>query len=472
MGYTHCFRANAAYSLYGVLKGNNDNGCSSGAYINSFFTNYGVDVFEPVMEAAGVFSEDDEDSYTAECAEGDDDDDDSGDDAYGGGYGGGTSYANKGDNLGSISYGMSCDGNQFVTKKFRGTVCDGKDEIEVTDLLESFNEAIVQVDCVEVYSAANDEDDEIASELLSYSSACSLREFPSLCPDPYGKLLRYTRALECSTGAKCLLTLPETQLGRDIASIVLLLSGIAMIGATLCCNWRRRRGKSRMDFIRESSDLSNVSKQGSAALSKASSSISQASAMVVEKIQNFAEAESPQSAGTTVQMQMVSSSVTRSRSVSSSPSAGQAEASNVSTPGSTRSGLVPAASEGQSSVGLNEAPETPTPNGASMPSAAEAIDSTPSTIATLQSIKSAEDRKMAATTEPPTYGPPSTRSARSTSTDDEAIAHTRIDEEVANNMLADKEMEQQTSYKRPALARMSKRLFGGRKRKVNKKFEY
>jgi hypothetical protein len=27
---------------------------------------------------------------------------------------------NKGENMGSTSYGMSCNGNQFVTKKFRG----------------------------------------------------------------------------------------------------------------------------------------------------------------------------------------------------------------------------------------------------------------------------------------------------------------------------------------------------------------
>jgi hypothetical protein len=97
-----------AYSLYGALKGNDDNGCTRGNYIHSFFTNYCVDAFEPVMEAAGTFSEDDEDSYSAECQDGDADADADGNDADGGGYGGGTSYANKGDNMGSSSYGMSC----------------------------------------------------------------------------------------------------------------------------------------------------------------------------------------------------------------------------------------------------------------------------------------------------------------------------------------------------------------------------
>jgi hypothetical protein len=465
MGYTHCFRANAAYSLYGVLKGNNDNGCSSGTYINSFFTNYGVDAFEPVMEAAGVFSEDDEESYTSECQEGGDNDD--GNDADGGGYGGGTSYANKGANMGSTSYGMSCNGNQFVTKKFRGGNCVGQDEVEVTDNLESFNAAIEQVQCVQVYSSSNNNnnngDNQIATELLSSSKACSLREFPDQCPDPYGKLIRYTRALECATGAKCLLTLPETRLGRDISSIVMLVSGVGMLGAALLCKWQRKRGKSQMDFIRESSDLSGYSKASSETISRVSSSVSQVSAKVVDAIQSYAEAEAPVNrsdsadspgVGRTVQMQMLSSNVAApspARSVPGSPRALQAAAS---TPGALR---------------------TPTKNVASMPSAAEAIDSTPSTVATFQSIQSAEDRKMAATGEPSTYGPPSTRVGRSTivhtSQDDEAIAHVRIDEEIANSMLADREMERTKTYKRPALARMSKRLFGGKKKKAAKKFE-
>jgi hypothetical protein len=471
MGYTHCFRANAAYSLYGVLKGNSDDGCTSGTYINSFFTNYGVDAFEPVMEAAGVFSEDNEDSYTAECQDGDDDDGNDGNDADGGGYGGGTSYANKGDNMGSTSYGMSCNGNQFVTKKFRGRYCDGKDEIKVTNLLESFNEAIEQVECVQVYSGSNGDNNgdggSIASDLLSYSKACSIREFPSQCPDPFGKLLKYTRTLECATGTTCLLRLPEARLGRDIASVVLLLSGLAMIGAACCCKWHRKRGKSQMEFIRESSDASKLST--AIFLSKVSSSFSYASSKVADAIQDFAEAEAPRGMGMTVEMEMATSNVSRSGLVSGSPSPVQAQASNMSTPDSTRLGLVHTASGGQASVGFNEAIQTPTRNVASLPSAAEAVDSTPSTVATFQSIQSAEDRKMAATSGPPTYGPPSTRAVRSR--DDEAIAHMRIDEEVANNMLADKEMEKQKSYKRPTLARISKRLFGGRKKKVNKKVE-
>jgi hypothetical protein len=149
------------------------------------------------MEAAGTFSEDDEDSYSAECQDGDADAD--GNDADGGGYGGGTSYANKGDNMGSSSYGMSCDGTKFVTKKFRGRYCDGKDEIEVTNLLESFNEAIEQVECVQVYSGSTDDngDEDIVSELLSSSKACTPR-IPFTVSGPVRQALEvHSRARVC-----------------------------------------------------------------------------------------------------------------------------------------------------------------------------------------------------------------------------------------------------------------------------------
>ncbi len=44
MGRTQCYRANAAYSLYGVKSGSTapSDPCSETQYMNSFFTNFGV----------------------------------------------------------------------------------------------------------------------------------------------------------------------------------------------------------------------------------------------------------------------------------------------------------------------------------------------------------------------------------------------------------------------------------------------
>ena len=51
MGHTQCFKANVAYSLYGVLKSDSSAGSSTAAtcnkhtYINSFFTTFGPESF-------------------------------------------------------------------------------------------------------------------------------------------------------------------------------------------------------------------------------------------------------------------------------------------------------------------------------------------------------------------------------------------------------------------------------------------
>jgi hypothetical protein len=75
---------------------------------------------------------------------------------------------------------------------------------------------------------------------------------------------------------------------------------------------------------------------------------------------------------------------------------------------------------------------------------------------------------MAATGDPSTYGPPSTRVFKvyqcKRIPDDESVLCVRIDEEIANSMLADTEMERRKTYKRPALARMSKQHSGGKRK--------
>lgn len=473
-----------------------------------------MDVFSPVWNAAGVSSAYD---YTSECQEGEDGDDDNG-----GGYGGGTSYANKGDNQGSTSYGLGCNGAQFASKEFRGSNCDGNDEIKIMDELESFNAAIEEVECTQIYSDSGEdnnnnenEDGNIAYSLLTYSKACSLREYPNACPDPYGKLSKYTRALECATGTYCLLSLQETRLGRDIASATLLFVGLIMLWATCKCKWQKTRGPSQMDLIREGSIISSAS----SALSKASSDISQLTPTQVRNaivstrgkvrnaivstpgkvrnvIQNFAEAERDEE-------DELLKSVSHRLDTDGPVLTVQEGTPNVSNPGSMSYEMVNVSSlrsNGSNPMGLPPVLfETPPPKAASAPygSAAAAIDSTPSTVATFQSNRSDDDRKMPSTVA--TFqanrsaddrkmpaaiavdgvqtstirGPPSTRSVQIPY--EEAIARmrnadaqARIDEEAATNVLFELKMKQKR-YKRPVLARMSQRLFGERVKKTKKK---
>jgi hypothetical protein len=96
--------------------------------------------------------------------------------------------------MGSTSYGMSCNGNQFVTKKFRG--CVGQDEVEITDNLRSFNAAIEQVECVQVYSSSNNNNNLTTMKITTrlQRNSCPLARHAvsanSLTmSDPYGKLI-------------------------------------------------------------------------------------------------------------------------------------------------------------------------------------------------------------------------------------------------------------------------------------------
>ena len=69
-----CIRANVAFSLYGTLQGEEDQGCSKKTFINSFYTTGGVESFTAAIANAGFqFSNGDEgngndgDGITSDC---------------------------------------------------------------------------------------------------------------------------------------------------------------------------------------------------------------------------------------------------------------------------------------------------------------------------------------------------------------------------------------------------------------------
>ena len=55
MSKTENSEANVAYSLYGILAGEEDNGCTSGTFINSFFTSAGLESYLSAFAETGVF---------------------------------------------------------------------------------------------------------------------------------------------------------------------------------------------------------------------------------------------------------------------------------------------------------------------------------------------------------------------------------------------------------------------------------
>ncbi len=173
MGKTPCYRANVAYSLYGIPKGENTTAksCTKGTYINSFFSTYGVETF---AGALGINIGDATDQCTVYSV-GDDDS-----------YQGGNlpSDNNVGLYSGHTSQTTSCaaDGT-FVQGLFKGAYCSSREGVTSLDTLDDFNSAVDSMECLKIYSSTDGVD--MASNLLLYSESCSKLEYPLACPDPF-----------------------------------------------------------------------------------------------------------------------------------------------------------------------------------------------------------------------------------------------------------------------------------------------
>jgi len=269
MGSTSCFRANAAYSLYGVLKGQADTGCDKSTFINSFFTTAGVEAFSQSMYAAGVNfhggNDDDNDNdndypggVSSACSASDNDNDDDkdendDDDAV---------EHNQRSDSGSKSYGLGCQSNHFVKMSFDGAYCDKNKQIKVTNSLGQFNRDLSRVACIPVYESSGGDDDDNegneggggegendALDVLSYSRACRVREFPQTCPDPHGKLRSYARADE---RAVAMATNPRRERIKTAFSWTLLALGTVLLLLAFLVHRRRSRLSRQKQKQRES----------------------------------------------------------------------------------------------------------------------------------------------------------------------------------------------------------------------------
>ena len=222
MGYTECFRANAAYALYGILKNEEDKGCTRNTFINSFFTTMGVEDLTEAIQTAGFSfnsassssnNEDNEDdnyvdNISSECQS--DDDEDS-------------------------SYGLACSAkNNFVYKNFGGAYCDNRRAKSVSDNLVIFNSDLNNIDCFPIYDSSSsgqeDNDGDNGLDLLTYSTACDVSEYPRQCPDPHGKLRLYSSALGRSSAKT---SHPRREMVKKVVSWILLIIGIFLILAAL-----------------------------------------------------------------------------------------------------------------------------------------------------------------------------------------------------------------------------------------------
>jgi hypothetical protein len=163
--------ANVAFSLYGSLTGEKFKGCNAKTFINSFYTNTGFSDFTQAMQYAGMSVSS---SEYSQCQKG---------------------------------MGIGCDyDNGFALHTYNSSECNPKYFSGVSNTMYSFNEALNEVQCTQIYDGSysgGDDDDQYKQsvygtplQLLKYSSACNYMNYWSpdgKCPDPYGKIATYVK---------------------------------------------------------------------------------------------------------------------------------------------------------------------------------------------------------------------------------------------------------------------------------------
>jgi hypothetical protein len=207
------FCANAAYSLYGQLKGRPPSlfgRCSKGTYINSFFTYGGADTLLRALDISttSVF-------------------DDYGDDDNTNTHSNAVCYVAGGENNNNaMSSTMGCtkDG-KFVAAMFADDTCDGNYFVENIDSMTSYNRKANGIGCKQIWNLSRDgknydfsknyrrrqlnnnnnnqKDDDgytyvpksAAEALFMNSWACSSEMYGKYCPDPYGLKAKYDDVL-------------------------------------------------------------------------------------------------------------------------------------------------------------------------------------------------------------------------------------------------------------------------------------
>lgn len=276
LGLTECLRANAAYSVYGVLRGAQDKGCSRATYLNSFFTTGGVDSFVEVLQNAGVNvnqqGEEQQDDQAAavngECQVNENENqDNNGDDNID------WSANNRKMYEGSTSVGVGCQNGQFAVKTFSGAFCDERSALNVVNDLAQFNDELEAAECVVIYDGTGQNDDannnQVAEELELFqnSEPCNIRFYPKSCPDPFGKLSFNARSASRNIAK---MNHPIWERVKMAFSWILLGLGTIFMGASAWACWNKSNMGAKLDLSEPADSTSVKSNKSSGWLSRKS----------------------------------------------------------------------------------------------------------------------------------------------------------------------------------------------------------
>uniref|UniRef100_A0A6U2XC16 Uncharacterized protein n=1 Tax=Entomoneis paludosa TaxID=265537 RepID=A0A6U2XC16_9STRA len=295
MGSSQKFRANVAFSLYGVLKGHKDKGCTEATFINSFFTTYGVQTFVEAMRLNGYLGGssysynngngnandifyaggDGTPGFSSVCTRDIEDDGYEADAyAYGNGYGvdasaGSLRFPN------AVSYTLGCYNGAFRLESFEGATCARPYFTESVSSMDTATNRLKSMGCAAIYDSRKssssyswsngddvwendngeggnyfeeDEADSLPSisyplDLLKYSASCSIRLYPGMCPDPYGKMQKYLDNLYRGTRVVVKYDAADSWRVRATPPFVLCAGGLLMLLFSAYLYFRERTGK-------------------------------------------------------------------------------------------------------------------------------------------------------------------------------------------------------------------------------------
>ena len=263
MGRTPCFRAQAAFSLYGIPKDHMDislsgSKCHKATFINSFFTTLGVEALAVPLGVDTTYGNSYCTAYPPANGEEGYYDDDAGD---------GPGHVEKYDFAGYTSSGTGCKHNRFVTNTFGGANCDGNDNVKTTDTLSSFNKALDKLDCVQIYDSSsgynyedngdgdgedNHDDNQEAVDftaldntvdILKYSIVCDVGAYPGVCPDPHGLKQKYAAKLKSALAKADQWHKGAGEKAMNAFTVILFFLSL-LLGVTIIRKRRRLAGKS------------------------------------------------------------------------------------------------------------------------------------------------------------------------------------------------------------------------------------
>lgn len=140
---------------------------------------------------------------------------------------------------------------------------------------------------------------ESAVDLLRYSRSCSVRDYPVKCPDPYGKVAGYTRNLDRATniGANGNFLHPSNkwQAAQVAVGLLLLTAGFVMAIASCFVNKRASRVPRSTDGLVKGDGStrpkSNIVAKTVAGASAVAVAVATVPGKILDKVQGFAEAE-------------------------------------------------------------------------------------------------------------------------------------------------------------------------------------